>query len=130
MLIVETYLNVSPGKGIGLFAKCDLIKGQKYWIRNEVFDKIIPASLLESFDKVAYNYVVEHGFLEKSGNWYLCCDNASFTNHSSNPNSENHFDSQGLILFITASSYIYAGEEILCDYTDTCLTCQEGVNFE
>jgi hypothetical protein len=41
MLVVETYLNESKGKGVGIFAKKPILKGDIWWVRNENFDKLI-----------------------------------------------------------------------------------------
>lgn len=130
MLIIETYLDFIEGKGIGVFSKGFIPKGTKYWIRNEVFDKIIPKDEFATLDKLASDHIKQYGALETSGNWYLCSDNSKFTNHSNFPNTQNHFDSVGIVIFSTTLKDIKVGEEILCDYTKTCLTCSNGVNFK
>lgn len=129
MLLVETYLDISPGRGIGLFAKFDLNIGTKYWIRNEAFDKVFSISELEALEEIASEYFRKYGFLEVSGNWYLCGDNARFSNHSPVSNTENHFDKNGVIQYSTVSKAIKAGQEIFIDYTQICETCKNGVTF-
>ncbi len=129
MLLVETYINISPGIGIGLFAKVKIAKETKYWIRNELFDKVISQVQLQSLEKIASDYFMKYGFFEKSGNWYLCGDHARFSNHSKSPNTRNHFNENGLLQYCTTSKIINANEEILIDYTEICLTCRDGVNF-
>ena len=129
MLVIESYMDISPGMGIGLFAKANILKGTKYWIRNEVFDKLISKKQYESLDKLAADFTEIHGFLEVTQNWYLCCDNASFTNHSNFPNTKYYFDRDGLVKYGVASKNIISGEEIFCDYTKICLTCKNGLNF-
>lgn len=130
MLIVETYIDFSEGKGIGLFSNVKIEKGSIYWVRNEIFDKIISQANLDSLNPLASDYIKTFGVLETFENWYLCCDNARFTNHSKNPNTLNHFDKNGLMQYCTVLKNIEVGEEILCDYTKTCLTCINGVNFK
>ena len=130
MLIVETYIDVSPGKGIGLFAKEYIAKGSVYWVRDENFDKIFLQNQLEQYPKLASDFIKIHGFLEQTGDWYLCGDNARFSNHSRLPNTENHFDYLGRIQYSIATENISPGNEIFCDYTKTCLTCKDGVSFE
>jgi SET domain-containing protein len=130
MLLVETYIAHSPGKGIGLFSRVAIQKGTIYWVRNEIFDKIISPEQINTFTELAANYIFMHGFKEISGNWYLCSDNARFSNHSKNPNSLNHFDLAGLIEYSYAAKDIASNEEILCDYTNTCQTCINGVPFD
>lgn len=130
MLLVETYIAHSPGKGIGLFAKASIPKGTIYWVRNEVFDKVISEDQIKVFNDLAADYIVMHGFKEVTGNWYLCGDNARFSNHSREPNSLNRFGEDGLIAHSYAARDIAENEEILCDYTNTCQTCINGVPFD
>ncbi len=129
MLTVETYLDFSPGKGIGLYAREFIPKNGKYWVRNEIFDKIISASDVKSLDYLASQYIMKYGFLEVTGNWYLCGDNSRFSNHAKYSNSKNHFDSSGLLQFSTALFDINAGDEILVDYTEICLASAQDLNF-
>ncbi|MGQ7856640.1 SET domain-containing protein-lysine N-methyltransferase [Pedobacter sp. WC2501] len=130
MLLVATFLEKSPSRGIGLFAKNFIPKDTVYWKRNDRFDRIFDIDQMAKFDQLVQDYVMYHGFLEINGSWYLCGDNARFTNHSDNPNTKNHFDSQGIVQFSTTSVDIQIGEEIFIDYTDTCQTCSEGVSFQ
>jgi len=129
MLLIETYINISPGRGFGLFAKTNLIVGTKYWVRNEIFDKILLPEELNLLAPIASDYFTKYGFLERTGCWYLCGDNARFSNHSPVPNTQNHFSTSGLLEYCTISKDINIGEEIFIDYTNICLTCKDGVNF-
>jgi SET domain-containing protein len=129
MLLVETFLAVSPGKGVGLYAKSLIPMGMKYWERNEVYDKIISPAEMETLPELAAKYIKTYGFLEPNGNWYLCRDNARFSNHSDNANSSNLFDEDGAVLAHIATRDIKEGEEISCDYTELCQTCKEGITF-
>lgn len=129
MLLIETYLDTSPGKGLGLFSKHDIAEGTIYWERNEIFDKIIAPLDLCSLNDLARAYIMHYACLEKNNNWYLCGDNARFSNHSKDPNSKNEFGEDGLIRYHIVSRGIKAGEEIFCDYTELCQTCISGVSF-
>jgi len=129
MLLVETYIAISERKGIGLFTKSFIPKGTVYWIRDEKFDRVFTKGQMLELRSLAIAYIQYHGFLEKSGNWYLCNDNARFSNHSSNPNTINHFDNDGLIKHSSMSQDINEGEEITCDYTEICMTCANGIDF-
>jgi SET domain-containing protein len=129
VLIVETYLNIVPGKGIGLFANEEIPAGATYWVRNEEFDRIYNPNDFNCLKKIAANYIAHYGFLEVSGNWYLCSDNARFSNHSENSNSKSIFDNNGIVLYCVATINIGIGQEILCDYKEICLTCKNGVTF-
>ena len=130
MLLVETYIAPVAGKGIGLFAKTSILKGETYWLRNEAFDRIFSPEVLTKFPRNVIEYIQKHGFLEVNGNWYLCGDNARFSNHSVNSNSVNHFDASGLIDRCFAAFDIAANEEITCNYFDTCQSCANGLPFE
>lgn len=129
MLLIETYLDISPGKGFGLFSKSGLRAGTKYWIRNEAFDRLFPPEKMNSFGKITSDYIQFHGFLEPSGNWYLCGDNARFTNHSIQPNTGNNFNENGIIQYSIVSNEINAGEEILCDYSEICMAFRKKIGF-
>lgn len=130
MLLVETFLNTSPGKGVGLFAKFDIPKNTKYWVRNERFDKVISVTELKDYPLIASDYITKYGFLEKSNNWYLCGDNARFSNHSSSPNTLHLFNQEGLLQYCIALCDIHTGDEITCNYVEICLTCKNGVDFD
>ncbi len=130
MLLLETFIDLSPGKGIGLFAKENISKGTKYWIRNEIFDNVFTPLQITSLEKITIDYIKKHGFLEVSGNWYLCGDNARFSNHSNDPNSRNIYDENNLVQYTIAVRDIKTGEEISCDYQEICWDCKEGLNFK
>jgi SET domain-containing protein len=129
MLVVPTYVDVSPKRGLGLFAKENISKGDKYWVRNEIFDKIISPTEFRAFSNKEADDINIYGCLETSQNWYLCNDNSKYTNHSAFPNSKAVFNNKGLIQFLIASKDIDAGEEIFCNYMELCLTCKAGVSF-
>jgi SET domain-containing protein len=129
MLLVETYVASAEGKGIGLFAKDLIARGTTYWRRDEAFDRVFTPDKLAAFPANIINYIQKYGFQESSGNWYLCGDNARFTNHSLNPNFMNHFDEHGLVDYCFTNRDIAAGEEILCNYFETCQSCANGLPF-
>ncbi|HWY10449.1 MAG TPA: SET domain-containing protein [Bacteroidia bacterium] len=122
MLIKNTVVKRSRGRGMGLFANVNIKKGEKYWIRDEKFDKPIPLSEFKSYKKIARDYIIHYGFQEKSKNWYLCSDNARFTNHSPKPNTENIFDNKGRLQYAIATKDIKKDKEIFCEYGKLCLT--------
>lgn len=130
MLVVKTYLKPSVGMGIGLFAAEFIKQGTTWWIREITFDKLITKEEFDNYPEQSQKFIEEYGFLERTGNWHLCIDNARFTNHSANPNSENTWGINGELLSCYAISDIQEGEEILCNYETTCLTCVGGVSFE
>jgi SET domain-containing protein len=130
MLLVDSYVAPVEGKGIGLFAKDVIAKETIYWQRNETFDRLFTLSALAKFPANVLSYIQKYGFQEVTGNWYLCGDNARFTNHSLQPNFISHFDGSGLVDYCFTDRDIAAGDEILCNYFDTCQSCANGLPFE
>lgn len=130
MLVIETFLDISLGKGVGLFSKNLIKKGELYWIRSDTFDKINTPDNMASYYPLQIIFIKTYGFLEASGNWYLCIDNARFSNHSDYPNTINHINEKGELLSCSVSKDILPGEEILCDYRDICQSCVIELGFE
>lgn len=132
MLLYETEVKKSDveGLGLGLFTKVKIKKGAKYWIRNEDFDKVISIQQLNSLMTIAKDYIEKYGFQETAKNWYLCGDNARFTNHAEEPNTEQFFDDQGRLQYAFALKDIEEGEEIFCNYTKLCLTMDNGTPWD
>lgn len=130
MLTIETYLDKSPGRGIGLFTTHDLKPGTAYWIRNEIFDKIISPVELDNFPALPQFFIKTYACLESTGNWYLSSDNDRFCNHSDVANTVCEFNEEGMVIRCLTSKEIKAGEEIFCNYTEVCSTCSYGVVFE
>lgn len=130
MLIVETYLAESYGKGIGLFSKKFIPQGSVYWVRNEKFDKISTKKEIDDYDSLQQGFIKTYGFLEATGNWYLCVDNARFSNHSDNPNTANNINKIGELISCIVIKDIHPGEEILCNYRDICQACIIDLGFE
>lgn len=130
MLVVETYLSMVEGKGIGLFTESFIPRGAAYWVRDTTFDKLIPTEEFKGYTDMAKAFIRNYGFQEQSGMWYLCIDNARFVNHDANPNTFNHFTENGELLKCTAIKDIHADEEILCDYHKTCITCELEIGFK
>jgi SET domain-containing protein len=130
MLLVSTYLSNSPGKGVGLFAKEMIPEGTVWWVRNEDFDKVISDCELNSYTELSAVFIKTYGFHEQAGNWYLCIDNARFSNHSYAPNTLNNLNEKGQLVSCTASKNIYPGDEIFCNYQDICTASRAELGFE
>lgn len=129
MLLVDTYLDISPGKGIGLFSTKLIKAGTIYWKRSAIFDKISSPQDMSLIGELQRNFIITYGFLERTGNWYLCIDNARFSNHSDNPNTSNQINDVGELLTCTVLKDIQPNEEILCDYRDICQACIKDLGF-
>ncbi|MFA6296472.1 MAG: SET domain-containing protein [Patescibacteria group bacterium] len=110
MLVVKTKLKEIEGKGIGLIADQEIKKGQSTWVYNPIIDikiskKDIPKLAQEFFNTYSVDIGKDYVFLN--------IDNARFTNHSDNPNTENLGtpDKDNI-----AIKDIHIGEEITVDY--------------
>jgi len=130
MLLVETYIDCTEKMGVGLFAKKFIKKGTMYWTRNESFDRLFTESEMDLLEEFAVFYIKKYGFMEMSGHWYLCNDNARFSNHSDNPNSEINFNEKGIAQYYVTTKDIQPGEQLLIDYRKVCQTCVGGVDFK
>ena len=129
MLIIDTFLGLTKEKGLGLFSNDFLKKGTTYWIRNEKFDKIIYPDVLNCFHQLQQEFIIKYGFLEITGNWYLCTDNGKYCNHSDHPNTSNIYDANGLLLKCQTTTNIEKNSEILCNYKELCQSCRIVLPF-
>src|SRR5438128_5174834 len=88
MLLVETYLALSPIHGIGLFAKTRIRKDMKIWEFTPGFDlelrvedlAVLPISSRQRVRDYAYFNAYKRRYI-------LCSDDARFINHSETPNA-------------------------------------------
>jgi SET domain-containing protein len=110
MLLVETYLSESPGKGLGLFAKQFIPKDTVIWQFVEGFDIRVHQEKYETLTDVQKNFVDTY-FWKEGDYLYSSCDYSNFQNHSDNPNSIG-LDEDKMV----ASRDIYPNEEILVCY--------------
>jgi SET domain-containing protein len=123
MLTVKTILKETEGKGIGLFAAENLPAGTIWWKDDRTFNRIVSEEELNAYPKIAQDFVTTYGFmLMGTKNWYVCMDNARFTNHSISPNSAQTDDGDYF-----ATREIQIGEEITCDYREFC---GNGLTFD
>jgi SET domain-containing protein len=112
MLTVPTYVKKSPINGKGIFSVKFIPQDTIIWIFNPEFDLMIPLKLFMSFDIEVQEIFHHYGFLDVDTNKIILCnDNARFTNHSINPNTQ----SSSLMETITIKD-IQIGEEITENY--------------
>jgi SET domain-containing protein len=110
MLLVETYIAESPGKGMGLFSKHLIPKGTVIWQFVEGFDIKVHQDKYETLTSVQKNFI--DTYFWKEGNYlYSSCDNSNFQNHSNNPNSIGSGENK-----MIAARDIFPNEEILVNY--------------
>lgn len=115
MLLVKTYIQSLPHKGIGLFSAETIPKGTVIHIEEYELDRVFSNEFV--LKKGLTSFFKHYGtYSKKEDNWYLCFDNARFINHSSKPN----------VGFIEASGESFAltnipkDNEITVDYTTIC----------
>ena len=110
MLLVETYLSESSGKGLGLFAKKFIPKDTIIWQFVEGFDIKVDKEKYELLTEVQKKFVDTY-FWKEGDYLYSSCDHSIFQNHSDNPNSIELDDDK-----MKAARDINPNEEILVSY--------------
>jgi SET domain-containing protein len=85
MLLIETYLSESSGKGLGLFAKKFIPKDTVIWQFIEGLDVKIHKDKYGLLDDIPKNFIDTY-FWKEGDYLYSSCDHSIFQNHSDNPN--------------------------------------------
>ena len=112
MFVVETYLDKSEGKGIGVFSKNFIKKGELIWEFKPGLDIKIHVNDLPNLNGV-HTETIDKYFWKEGDYLFSSCDLSIFQNHSDNPNSVVFTENQ-----MIASRDINEGEEILCNYKE------------
>lgn len=114
MLRVRTAIGPSAVAGIGLFAAEPIAEGQVIWAFDPGLDLVVDAAA--PGPALLAGFLETYGFyVAAEGKWYVALDNTRFINHSAAPNA---FDDGPFA--VRARRAIAAGEEITCDYRETC----------
>jgi SET domain-containing protein len=122
-MLVRTTLKEVPHKGIGLFTVGKINKGEIIYKDDTNFDRIFLKKEVDTFPPVLQEYIHSQAAYNKdTEEYYLCCDNARFWNHSDTPNTK-YSRETGLVI---ALQDIAAGEELTSDYREFCDSCKEG----
>lgn len=111
MLRVPTYVAPSAIAGVGLFAATDLPAGAVIWEFTDGIDWKISPEELSRFPDPFQEKLRHYLYLEESGLYVLCGDNAKYMNHSEDPNCDDAGSE-----YTIARRPIAAGEELTCDY--------------
>ena len=112
MLLVETYLSESSGKGLGLFAKKFIPKDTIIWQFIESLDVKIHKDKYELLNDIPKKFIDTY-FWKEGDYLYSSCDHSIFQNHSDNPNCV-ELDEDKTV----AARDIQPNEEILVSYED------------
>lgn len=126
MLRIPTYVAPSGIAGMGLFTGVDLEPGTIIWEYTEGIDWQISPEELEDFPEPYRSHLFHHAYLDESGSYVLCGDNARFMNHADDPNC----DDSGEVHTVVRRP-VRAGEELTCDYRLFDVEARrEGLFFE
>jgi hypothetical protein len=112
MMVVRTYLALSPIHGVGLFAAEPIAVGAPICVFDERYDLIFIDKEVETMPAPMQLFVRCFGFKDPLDPGFTFCDfdNGRFMNHSDTSNV-NQVDGVNY-----AARDIPAGEELTCDY--------------
>lgn len=129
MMIIETFLKETTNKGIGLFTKKFIKKGDIVYQDEDLFSKSIPNKILETLPEIQIKFIKTYSsYIEAENIWYLCLDNARFFNHSETPNTKYLIDETGNGYCIALNN-INSDEELTSDYREFDDNFKKG-NFD
>lgn len=120
MFCVPTYLGQSSIHGTGVFTSVPIAAGTVIWELTPEVDWEMTEEELAAFPEPFRTRLMHYCYLDDSGKFVLCGDNAKFMNHSEAPNC----DDSGR--YTTANRDIEAGEELTCDYRQFDLLSRNG----
>jgi uncharacterized protein len=125
VFLIPTYLTRSPIHGLGVFTPVQIPAGTVIWKLDPEFDWQLTEADLEQFPEAYRDKLQSYLYLDESGFYILCGDNARYMNHSDNPNC----DDTGSHVTVTARE-IAADEELTCDYRSFDIgSRQDGLNL-
>ena len=108
---VPTYLGRSAIHGVGVYTPVFIPAGTVIWSFDPDVDWTLSDEEMERFPEKYRDKIRSYCFLDESGDWILCGDNARFMNHSEDPNCDD-WTTRSTI----AHRDIEPGEELTCDY--------------
>lgn len=114
MFIVPVYVAKSNIAGLGLFARREILRGEKIWEFNEKLDIQFTPSEWEALQPTIRELLSEHSWQSyENGTIYYEATAGKYINHSDDPNTD--FTTEGIGF---ASRAIQADEEITSDYRE------------
>lgn len=122
MFRVPTYLSRSQIHGIGVFTPFPIPAGTVIWEFDPEVDWRLTAEDFERFPERYREKLRSYCYLDESGAYILCGDNARYMNHSDEPSC----DDSGM--WTVARREIAVGEELTCDYRTFDLESRELVS--
>ena len=107
---VKTYIDRSEIEGIGMFAAEFIAKDTLIWKFSGLDQKLTKEQVDDMrLTELEMSYFLRYEFGVDSDEFYFCCDDAKYCNHSILSNSYGYPEQY-------ASIDIQIGEEITCDY--------------
>jgi len=115
MMLVPTYVAPSDVEGVGVFAAEDIEAGTLIWRYEPDFDRLVPASWLESENATMQEFLQKYAYPahDRPDMLVIEIDNGRFMNHSVEPNTDFTKVIEGY-----ATRKIKAGEEFVCNYSE------------
>jgi SET domain-containing protein len=110
VFIVPTVVRPSAIQGVGVFAAVSIPAGTNIWEYTPDVDWKISQEEMASFPQPFQTRLRRYTYLDESGWYVLCGDNAKFMNHDDSPNCDDHG------MYTVALRDILMGEELTCDY--------------
>lgn len=111
MFLIPTVVQPSPVAGFGVFTESAVPAGTLIWEFTEGVDLSLEPRLIEAVPEPLRAKLKQYCYVEPSGRYILCGDNARFMNHSFDPNCDDSLEN-GTV----TRRDIEAGEELTCDY--------------
>ena len=126
MFSIPTVLRRSTIHGVGVYAAVPISKGDVIWEFTPDVDWKIEQEDMERFPEPFQSRLRMYSYLDESGVYVLCGDNARFMNHSDVPNCDDTGGRRTIALHDIAE-----GEELTCDYRTFDMESreQEGALF-
>jgi uncharacterized protein len=118
---VATYLGRSSIHGLGVFTPVFIPAGTLIWSLDPDVDWTLTEADFDRFPEAYREKIRSYCYLEESGNYILCGDNARFMNHSDIPNCDDWTSSSTV-----AYRDIAPGEELTCDYRAFDVPSRDG----
>ena len=112
MLRVKTFIAISPGIGLGLFAAQHIPIGTVTWRYDPKIDYTVAPDAFDRLDELTKAFLIKFAYFDHALDRYILpLDDQRFINHS-----EKLFNIRSQTDIDVAWHEIKHGEELLCDY--------------
>lgn len=116
MFLVRVTLGPSAIHGLGVFAAEPIARGTAVWRFTPRFDLEVEPEAIDALPDLQRERLLHYGYIDARLNKYvLCCDEARFLNHASEPNLVQDLTEGGHGVDRAARD-IAVGEELTVDY--------------